>query len=88
VVIFELLISYVVNQRPSLQTQLLSNIEAASKLEQQILEVQTKSLEEYDQYLEEVKTQLSQKRFAENEHDSEFFNEELQLENLSDEVRC
>nr|XP_002121447.1 uncharacterized protein LOC100177030 [Ciona intestinalis] len=68
------------------KTQLLSSIEAASKLEQQIIEVQTKCLEEYDQYLEEVKETLSAKKFADNESDAEFFNEELQLETLGDEM--
>ena len=52
-----------------------------------MVEVQAKSLEEYDVFLENVKTQLSLKKFSENENDHEFFTEELQLESLKDEVR-
>lgn len=68
------------------KTQLLSSIEAASKLEQQILEIQNKTLEEQDQYLEEVKEKLSEKKYAENASDPNFYNEELILESMGDEM--
>ncbi|XP_076812117.1 uncharacterized protein LOC143459041 [Clavelina lepadiformis] len=68
------------------KTQLLSSIEAASKLEQQIIEVQTRCLEEYDQYLEEVKQELTNKRFSDNEDNRDFYTEEIQLESLGDEM--
>ena len=51
-----------------------------------MVEVQAKSLEEYDLFLEEVKSQLSIKKFSDNENDRDFFTEELQLESLQDEV--
>ena len=51
-----------------------------------MVEVQAKSLEEYDLFLEEVKAQLSYKNFSDNENDRDFFTEELQLESLQDEV--
>ena len=51
-----------------------------------MVEVQAKSLEEYDLFLEEVKAQLSSKKFSDSENDRDFFTEELQLESLQDEV--
>ena len=51
-----------------------------------MVEVQAKSLEEYDLFLEEVKAQLSSKKFSDNENDRDFFTEELQLESMQDEV--
>nr|XP_039262951.1 uncharacterized protein LOC120338989 [Styela clava] len=68
------------------KTQLLSSIEAASKLEQQILEIQNKTLEEHDKYLEEVKDKLAGKKFSDNANDPNYYTEELMLENLGDEM--
>lgn len=50
------------------------------------MEIQNKTLEEQDQYLEEVKEKLSEKKYAENTSDPNFYNEELVLESMGDEV--
>ncbi|XP_033102930.1 uncharacterized protein LOC117105765 isoform X2 [Anneissia japonica] len=69
------------------KNQLLSSLEAAKKLEQQILMVQNQIIDEFDSYLETHKVELSSKHFTDKEAESHFSEDHRELDRIDLELQ-
>lgn len=68
------------------RAHLISNIESAKKIELQILTVMNSIIEEFDKFLEDHKTELSNMTLSENPNDRNYFRQELEVERADQEL--
>ncbi|XP_070540507.1 uncharacterized protein [Ptychodera flava] len=69
------------------RAHLLNNWSSAKKLEEQLLTVQNQTIEEFDAFVEEHKVELEGKTLKDNVNDSQFSEEEAELERMDKELQ-
>ncbi|XP_077869696.1 uncharacterized protein LOC100375393 [Saccoglossus kowalevskii] len=69
------------------RAHLLNNIASAKKLEEQLLTVENKTIEEFDVFLEDHKRELEERILRDNYNDAKFDEEEHELEKMDKELQ-